>query len=215
MDCQEESSENSGLKSLPKSESFTALILRTLPSCWRRIRTEEGESDDGGFSDHRLRTASRLQLAGSVQFSSLQDQIPGYCRTEQSLNPSHSRPDGPTDRSLTKHRRNYRKTGGRSVMLAVPGREREFRHYNSCHTFTASSSSSFTRAERTQGQVVYRRPHSVDLGGVGRARVRQSRAHLTDEFRRVGIGTCLEGGLFSPVFLLVGSLQSGRQIDVP
>ena len=94
-------------------------------------------------------------------------------------------------------------------MLAVPGREREFRHYNSCHTFTASSSSSsssFTKVERTQGQVVYRRPHSVDLGGVGRARVRQSRAHLTDEFRRVGIGTCLEGGLFSPVFLLVGSL---------
>ena len=36
----------------------------------------------------------------------------------------------------------------------------------------------------------------MDLGGVGRARVRQSLAHLSDEFRRVGIGTCLEGGLF-------------------
>ena len=43
------------------------------------------------------------------------------------------------------------------------------------------------------GQVVYRRPHSVDLGGVGRARLTQCQGHLQQEFRRVGIGTCLEG----------------------
>ena len=195
----EQSSENSGLKSLNKSESFTSLILRTLPSCWRRIRTEEGESDDGGFRDHHLRT-NRVQLAQSDQFSSLQDQ-PRYFRTDESLHPSYSSPDRPTDRRI---RRIFR-TGGRysinpAVRLPVSGRERELRHYNSCHTFTPSTTSTTsTTADRSHGQVVYRRPHSVDLGGVGRARVRQSQAHLTDEFRRVGIGTCLEGGLFSLV----------------
>ena len=76
----------------------------------------------------------------------------------------------------------------------VSGRERELKHYNSCHTFTLPLT-----ADRHHGQVVFRRPHSVDLGGVGRARVRQSQSHLSDEFRRVGIGTCLEGGLFSLV----------------
>ena len=205
----DQSGEQSELKSLPKSESFTSLILRTLPSCWRRIRTEEGESDDGGFRDHQLRTNNRVQLAQSEQFSSLQAQ-PRYFRTDESqlrkhesLKPSYSSPVRPTDRSLTKHRRVFRATGGRysinpGVILSVPGRERDLRHYNSCHTFTPPTtfSSTSSTAERPHGQIVYRRPHSVDLGGVGRARVRQSQAHLSDEFRRVGIGTCLEGGLF-------------------
>ena len=198
-------SEESELKSSTQSESFTSLILRTLPTCWRRIRPEEGETDDGGFREHRLRT-SRLQLTQSDQFSSLQ---PRYFRPGETLQPSYSSPD----RSLTKHRRIFRKTGGPGgpggpggtggrylvnppVILSVAARERELRHYNSCHTFTPSTLSSSTVGERTRGQVVYRRPHSVDLGGVGRARVRQSLAHLSDEFRRVGIGTCLEGGLF-------------------
>ena len=191
-----EPSEESELKSSPKAESFTSLILRTLPTCWRRVRAEEGESDDGGFRDHHLRT-KRAQLAQSDQFSSLQAQ-PRYFRTDQRLSPLYSSPDRPADR----RRIILRKTGGRSGRYSVSGRERELRHYNSCHTFSPStpSTTSITGGRgRPQGLVVYRRPHSVDLGGVGRAGVRQSRAQLSDEFRRVGIGTCLEGGLVSLV----------------
>ena len=192
-------------KSIRKSESFTSLILRTLPSCWRR--PEELESDDGGFSDHHLRTkrvtVTHLEEFSSLPTSPIQSQSEprsehnGVQTKHNSLRTSLSSPIQLQGRPSYKHRRILRKSGKYSVnqpVLEHPyGREfysdkKLLQHYSSCHTFRQYSSAG------SSGQVVYRRPHSVDLGGVGRSRISQSKGFLQQEFRRVGIGTCLEGG---------------------
>ena len=124
-------------KSVRKSESFTSLILRTLPSCWRRLQPEEQESDDGGFSDHHLRTkrvkvteCEETDLASSLQ-------IPHNTLRTSFSNPIH-------EEGRSKHRRIYRKNGKYSLNPPVVANQyaRQFysdkkllQHYSSCHTF--------------------------------------------------------------------------------
>lgn len=178
-------------KSIRKSESFTSLILRSLPSCWRRLRPEDVESDDGGFSDHHLRSKRVKVTEEEEEQLSLDQPLRRGLTSHSPLRAAFSNPIQDQGRSLAKHRRLVRKTGKYSLNPPVLAREfysekKLLQHYSSCHTFRPFSSGSY-------GQVVYRRPHSVDLGGVGRARLTQSQGYLQQEFRRVGIGTCLEG----------------------
>ena len=60
--------ENVGGGEERKSESsFTSLIFRTIPSCWRTFQTEVND-DEGGFTD--FRTNSRIVSSATGRTSS-------------------------------------------------------------------------------------------------------------------------------------------------
>ena len=175
MQTETEKDCDSEAKSMRKSESFTSLILRTLPSCWR-LKPEELETDDGGFSDFHLRT-KRVKV--SEEFCSLPTSpVRSVCGEPQSryFRTDHDRgPVQERDRSLSKHRRIFRKTGKYSinpgVLVNQYARElysdkKLLQHYSSCHTFRKYilSSTFTTMAKSTFFYTFKSAKHYRDLG---------------------------------------------------
>ena len=96
----------------------------------------------------------------------------------------------------------YRKTGVRSRQYWLEQsyydsnrsvhHHRYLRHSHSVQTFSVTNNNVGGPGGHLVGQGPHR-PHSVDLGRVSYKQYSYHKLKLTDEFRRAGIGTCLEG----------------------
>ena len=185
-----------------KSESFTSMIFRNIPSCWRTRHDHDAE-DDGGFRDF---CSSRPSLA--QRFSSLPVTSTVRSDLPVSSDAAHHR-NSDADYRLSPH---HRKAGVDRRVSGYPPQSGQFwlhdrhtRHRLHPHKYLRYSASvqTFSVTQRpglppADGLHSVRRPHSVDLGRVSvlgghNRHYSVNRAKLSDDFRRAGIGACLEG----------------------
>ena len=176
------------------SGSFTSMIFRTIPSCWRTLHSDNDTEDDGGFRDFCSSRPSLAQRHRADRFSSLPvtstcDEIVSRGSDEISRAAPHHRKVG-----VSRVRRPPQPRSGQFLLndsrrLKLPP-HKYLRYSASVQTF------SVTPGPGLHGDSLQhaRRPHSVDLGRVSSLRhYSLNRAKLSNEFRRAGIGTCLEG----------------------
>ena len=175
------------------SESFTSMIFRTIPSCWRTLHSDndtELTEDDGGFRDFCSSRPSLAQRHRADRFSSLpvtsSDEI---VSSDEISRAPHHRKVGVSRVRCPPQPRSGQFLLNDSRRLKLPP-HKYLRYSASVQTF------SVTPGPGLHGDSLQhaRRPHSVDLGRVSSLRhYSLHRAKLSDEFRRAGIGTCLEG----------------------
>ena len=175
------------------SESFTSMIFRTIPSCWRTLHSDNDTEDDGGFRDFCSNRPSLAQRHGADKFSSLP--VTSTVTSDQHFRSApHHRKDGVV--------RVRHPPQPRSGQFWLHDTRRLKLQPHKCLRYSASVQT-FTQTpgpglQASDGLHQVRRPHSVDLGRVSSLRGHNrhyslNRAKLSDEFRRAGIGTCLEG----------------------
>ena len=172
------------------SESFTSMIFRTIPSCWRTLHSDNDTEDDGGFRDFCSSRPSLAQRHRADRFSSLpvtsSDEV---MSSDEISRAPHHRKVGVSRVRCPPQPRSGQFLLSDSRRLKLPP-HKYLRYSASVQTF------SVTPGPGLHGDSLQhaRRPHSVDLGRVSSLRhYSLNRAKLSDEFRRAGIGTCLEG----------------------
>ena len=176
------------------SGSFTSMIFRTIPSCWRTLHSDNETEDDGGFRDFCSSRPSLAQRHRADRFSSLPvtstcDEIVSRGSDEISRAAPHHRKVGVSRVRCPPQPRSGQFLLNDSRRLRLPP-HKYLRYSASVQTF------SVTPGPGLHGDSLQhaRRPHSVDLGRVSSLRhYSLNRAKLSNEFRRAGIGTCLEG----------------------
>ena len=176
------------------SGSFTSMIFRTIPSCWRTLHSDNDTEDDGGFRDFCSSRPSLAQRHRADRFSSLPvtstcDEIVSRGSDEISRAAPHHRKVGVSRVRCPPQPRSGQFLLNDSRRLKLPP-HKYLRYSASVQTF------SVTPGPGLHGDSLQhaRRPHSVDLGRVSSLRhYSLNRAKLSNEFRRAGIGTCLEG----------------------
>ena len=176
------------------SESFTSMIFRTIPSCWRTLHSDNDTEDDGGFRDFCSSRPSLAQRHRADRFSSLP--VTSTVTNAQIV----------TSDEISRAASHHRKVGVSRVRYPPQPRSGQFllndtrrlklpphkylRYSASVQTFSVTPGPGL----HSDSLQHVRRPHSVDLGRVSSLRHYSiNRARLSDEFRRAGIGTCLEG----------------------
>ena len=181
------------------SESFTSMIFRTIPSCWRTLHSDNDTEDDGGFRDFCSNRPSLAQSHGD-KFSSLP--VTSTVTSDEIVSRGSE---------LFRSDPHHRKVGVSRARCPPQPRSGQFwlhdtrrlkLHPHKCLRYSASvqtfSQTQGPGLQAGDGLNHVRRPHSVDLGRVSSLRGHNRhyslhRAKLSDEFRRAGIGTCLEG----------------------